>query len=296
MPELPEVETIVRDIRPVIIGKMISGLVIRPKAQSNLMNVDAQTFYEHTMTQIVVTVVRKGKYIIIPLDNDAAIVMHLGMTGKVLVRDVPDVDFDQRFTSDNFVDRHTHFLMELTDPSGEDADIELHFNDVRLFGHIWLVPNMEDINDIPIPGLKELGPDALGITIQEFSQIMRTRASIKSVLLDQKKIAGVGNIYADEACFSAGVRPTRKGASLSKEERAKLWLAVKTVLKEGLKYRGSSVSDYTDASGTAGSFQEHHRVYQKTGQKCVDCQDKIQKIKLSGRSTHFCPSCQSEGE
>ena len=216
MPELPEVETIVRDIRPAIIGKMISGLVMRPKAQSSLMNVDAQTFYEYTMTQIVTTVIRKGKYIIIPLDNDAAIVMHLGMTGKLLIREVPEVSFDERFTSDNFVDRHTHFLMELTDPSGEDEDMELHFNDVRLFGHIWLVPHLDDIDNIPIKGLAELGPDALGITIQEFSQIMRTRASIKSVLLDQKKIAGVGNIYADEACFSAGINPTRKGGSLSK--------------------------------------------------------------------------------
>lgn len=296
MPELPEVETIVRDIRPAIIGKMISGLVMRPKAQSNLMNVDPQTFYEHTMTQIVTTVIRKGKYIIMPLDNDSAIVMHLGMTGRILVRDVPEVSFDERFTSDNFVDRHTHFLMELTDPSGVDADVELHFNDVRLFGNIWLVTQLDDIDNIPITGLAELGPDALGITIQEFNHIMRTRASVKSVLLDQKKIAGVGNIYADEACFSAGVRPTRKGGSLSKGERAKLWLAVKTVLKEGLKYRGSSVSDYTDAAGKTGSFQEHHKVYQKTGQKCVDCEAKIQKIKLSGRSTHFCPSCQSEGD
>jgi formamidopyrimidine-DNA glycosylase len=295
MPELPEVETIVRDIRPVVIGKMISGLVMRPKAQSNLMNVDPQTFYEHTMTQIIVTVVRKGKYIIMPLDNDACIVMHLGMTGKLLVRDVPDVDFDERFTSDNFVDRHTHFLMELSDPDGGE-DVELQFNDVRLFGHIWLVPQLDDIDNIPIKGLAELGPDALGIESQDFNRIMRTRASIKSVLMDQKKIAGVGNIYADEACFSAGIRPTRRGESLSKEERAKLWLAVKTVLKEGLKYRGSSVSDYTDALGEEGTFQKHHRVYQKTGQKCVDCQDTIQKIKLSGRSTHFCPSCQSEGE
>lgn len=296
MPELPEVETIVRDIRPVIIGKMISGLVARPKAQASLMNVDVQTFYEHTMGQIVTTVVRKGKYIIMPLDNDAAIVLHLGMTGRILVQDVPEVSFDERFTSDNFVDRHTHFLMELTDPSGEDCDIELLFNDVRLFGNIWLIRQLDDIDNIPIPGLASLGPDALGITIQEFSHIMRTRGSLKSVLLDQKKIAGVGNIYADEACFSAGIHPTRKGESLSKEERAKLWLAVKTVLKEGLKYRGSSVSDYTDATGAAGSFQEHHKVYQKTGQKCVDCDAQIKKIKLSGRSTHFCPSCQSEGE
>ena len=296
MPELPEVETIVRDLRPAVMGKMISGLVMRPKAQSSLLNVDPQTFYEHTMTQIITTVLRKGKYIIMPLDNDAAIVMHLGMTGRILTREVPEVPFDERFTSDDFVDRHTHFLMEVTDPSGVEPDMELQFHDVRLFGNIWLVPGLEDIDNIPIKGLAELGPDALGITIEEFSRIMRTRASVKSVLMDQKKIAGVGNIYADEACHMAGVHPARRGGSLSKEERAKLWLSVKTVLKEGLKYRGSSVSDYTDAAGTEGSFQKYHKVYQKTGQECAFCQSTIEKIKLNGRSTHFCPSCQSEGE
>jgi formamidopyrimidine-DNA glycosylase len=277
-------------------GKMISGMVVRPKAQSNLLNVNAQVLYEHIMTQIVVTVIRKGKYIILPLDNNAVIVMHLGMTGRILVRGVPDVSFDERFTADAFVDRHTHFVIEFADPLGESEDVEMHFNDVRLFGNIWLVPDADDIDNLPVPGLIDLGPDALGISIQEFSQIMRGRRSIKSVLLDQNKIAGVGNIYSDEACFSAGIHPSRRGESLSKEERAKLWLAVKTVLKEGLKYRGSSVSDDTDTSGTAGSFQDHHRVYRKTGKRCVDCQDTIQKIKLNGRSTYFCPSCQKEGE
>lgn len=292
MPELPEVETIVRDIRPVLMGRLISGMVIRHKAVEYLMNVDPQTFYEHTVTQVVTTVLRKGKYIILPLDNDAVIVFHLGMTGRILLEEVPDIPIDERFTGEDYIDKHTHFMMELTDPSGETDDVELHFNDVRLFGNIWLVREADDINDLPVPGLVDLGPDALGITLDEFASIMRTRRNVKSVLLDQSKIAGVGNIYADEACFSAGVHPSRKGQSLTKEERAKLWFAVKTVLKEGLKYRGSSTSDYTDASGETGSFQEHHRVYQKTGIPCTECGSIIERIKLSGRSTHFCPSCQ----
>lgn len=292
IPELPEVETIVRDIRPAVMGRLISGLMIRHTAFEHLMNTDPQTFYEHTATQVITTVLRKGKYIILPLDNDAVIVMHLGMTGRLLLEDVPDVPFDDRFTGDDYVDKHTHFMMELSDPAGEEDDIELHFNDVRLFGHIWLVPEADDIENLPVPGLESLGPDALGINLEEFTSIMRTKRKVKSVLLDQNKIAGVGNIYADEACFSAGVHPTRTGESLTKEEKAKLWFAVKTVLKEGLKYRGSSTSDYTDASGESGSFQDHHRVYQKTGQKCVDCGETIERIKLAGRSTHFCPSCQ----
>jgi formamidopyrimidine-DNA glycosylase len=273
-------------------GKMITGLVVRHKAQSHLLNVDAQTFYEYVMTREITTVIRKGKYIILPLDNSAVIVFHLGMTGKILIKEIPDIGFDDRFTGSEHVDRHTHFLMELSDPSGETEGLELHFNDVRLFGRIWLVPQSDDIEDLPVPGLSTLGPDALGISLIEFNNIMGTKRNVKSVILDQRKIAGVGNIYADEACFSAGVLPTRESSSLSGEESGKLWLATKTVLKEGLKYRGSSVSDYTDASGNNGSFQDHHRVYQKAGQRCVECQDTIQKIKLSGRSTHFCPSCQ----
>lgn len=292
MPELPEVETIVRDIRPVLMGRLISGMVIRHKAVEHLMNVDPQTFYEYTVTQVVTTVLRKGKYIILPLDNDAVVVFHLGMTGRILLEEVPDIPIDERFTGEDCIDKHTHFMMELTDPSGETDDVELHFNDVRLFGNIWLVREADDINDLPVPALAGLGPDALGITLDEFASIMRTRRNVKSVLLDQSKIAGVGNIYADEACFSAGVRPSRKGQSLTKEERAKLWFAVKTVLKEGLKYRGSSTSDYTDASGESGSFQDHHRVYRKTGQKCVDCGETIERTKVAGRSTHFCPTCQ----
>lgn len=292
MPELPEVETIVRDIRPVIMGRLISGLVIRHKAVEYLMNVDPQTFYEHTVTQVITTVIRKGKYIIIPLDNNAVIVMHLRMTGRILLEEVPNVPIDERFTGEDYIDKHTHFMMELTDPSGETDDVELHFNDVRLLGKIWLVREADDIEDLPVPGLIDLGPDALGISLDEFSDAIQTRRTVKAVLLDQTKIAGVGNIYADEACFSAGVHPSRKGQSLSQEERAKLWFAVKTVLKEGLKYRGSSISDYTDAAGETGSFQDHHRVYQKTGTPCIECGSVIERVKLVGRSTHFCPSCQ----
>ena len=222
MPELPEVETIVRDIRPALMGKIIGGMVIRPKAQASLLNVDAQTFYENVMAQTLVTVIRKGKYIILPLENNTVIVIHLGMTGKLLVKEVPDVPFEERFTGTEFVDRHTHVVMEFTDPSGDEEDVELHFNDVRLFGNIWLVTDVDDIEHLPVPGLKDLGPDALGISIKEFSCIMRTKRNIKSVLLDQNQIAGVGNIYTDEACFSAGVHPSRKGNSLTKEERVKL--------------------------------------------------------------------------
>ncbi len=295
MPELPEVETIVRDLRSQIMGRVITGLVLREKAINHLLRTDPERFYQGIMNQSIVTILRKGKYIIMPLSNDNVLVIHLGMTGKLWVYETPDVAFVDQFTGDKYVDKHTHVLMELIDPSDEEEDLELHFNDVRLFGNVWLVEDVQDIERLDVPGLRELGPDALGITVKDFSKIMRGKRAVKAVLLDQTKIAGVGNIYADEACFCAGIHPATRGMSLKEEQIDKLRFAVKTVLKQGIKYRGSSTSDYTTTDGSEGSYQHYHRVYQKTGQKCVECNTLIKRIKLAGRSTHFCPSCQGEG-
>ena len=295
MPELPEVETIVRGLRPNIMGRIISGMIIRPKAQLHMLQTTPQHFYEQTIGQTVATVLRKGKYIILPLSNDNVIVLHMGMTGYLLLSETPDITFDERF-SENSIDKHTHFLMEFMDQSGNDLpDLELHFNDVRLFGNIWLVENAKDIENLDVPGLRELGPDALGISLKKFEESVSSKRSIKTILLDQKKIAGVGNIYADEALFSAHIHPATQGSSLTSNQISTLWFTIKSVLKQGIKYRGSSTSDYTTTDGSKGSFQNYHRVYGKTGQKCGDCSRVIERIKLGGRSTHFCPSCQPEG-
>ena len=294
MPELPEVETIVRDIRPHLLGRMITGMVLRGKAQANILKTTPTNFYQGTILQTIQTVVRKGKYIIIPLSNDNVLVMHLGMTGQVLLHEVPEmVDLEEHLGR---FDKHTHVVLELMDQSDDHLpDIELHFRDPRMFGNIWLVEDASDINNLDVPGLQDLGPDALGIELDIFKRAVRNKKSVKASLLDQSRLAGVGNIYADEACFSAKINPTTKGIDLSPEQLMKLWFAVKTVLKEGIKYRGSSTSDYTSADGSKGSYQEHHRVYGRFGQKCVECDDNITRIKVSGRSTHFCPSCQPRG-
>lgn len=293
MPELPEVETIVRDLRPAISGRTITALVIRQKAEKHLLNNDPFVFYEGIIGQEITTVLRKGKYILLPLTNSNVIVLHLGMTGKLLLRPIPQVSFDDRFSGEENIDKHTHFMLELSDLYEEDnQDLELAFNDVRLFGEIWLAENVQNIEQIDIPGLKDLGPDALGVSLAEFQKIIRRKRSIKAILLDQANLAGVGNIYTDEACFVAKVHPASLGTSLTEEQETKLWFAVKSVLKEGIHYRGSSVSDYTTTDGSRGSYQEHHRVYGKTGKKCVECESSIDRIKVVGRSTHFCPSCQ----
>jgi formamidopyrimidine-DNA glycosylase len=297
IPELPEIETIVRDLRSVVMGRCISGMVVRPKAQHHLLKVNPYTFYEGTIGQEIQTVLRKGKYIIMPLENGNVMVFHLGMTGKLLVQTVPDLSFDERFNGEDAFDKHTHLVMELTDLYNvENDDLELCFNDVRLFGSIWLVENVDNIDTLDVPGLRELGPDALGISLQEFEQAVCNKRAVKSSLLDQNNLAGVGNIYADEACFIAKVHPATKGSALSMEQKLKLWFAVKTVLKEGIRYGGSSVSDYTTVDGNKGAYQEHHRVYGRFGQKCVECESAIRRIKVAGRSTHYCPSCQPKGD
>ncbi len=295
MPELPEVETIVRSLRPHLMGRIISGMVIRPKAEIHILHTTPQYFYEQTIGETVTTVLRKGKYIIIPLSNDNIIVFHMGMTGYLLLSEVPDITFDLRFSGDEYVDKHTHFLMEFMDGSTDGLpDLELHFNDVRLFGNIWLAEDVQNIEEIDVPGLRDLGPDALGISLRAFEEAVSSKRSIKTILLDQKKIAGVGNIYADEALFSAHIHPATQGSSLTSNQISTLWFTVKSVLKQGIKYRGSSTSDYTTTDGGKGSFQDYHRVYRKTGQKCGDCSQTIKRIKLAGRSTHFCPSCQPQ--
>jgi formamidopyrimidine-DNA glycosylase len=296
MPELPEVETIVRDLRTQAMGRVITGLILREKALNHLLQTGPDRFYQGTMNQTIITILRRGKYIILPLSNNNVVVIHLGMTGKLLVYETPDVDIVEQLSNEDYIDKHTHMIMELIDPSGEEEDLEVHFNDVRLFGNIWLVEDVKDLEDIDVPGLKGLGKDALGISLVDFTKIVQSKRPVKSILLDQTKIAGVGNIYADEACFYAGVHPATRGINLQEEQINKLWFSVKTVLKLGIKYRGSSTSDYATTDGSKGSYQHRHRVYQKTGQKCVECGNVIERTKLAGRSTHFCPTCQGKGE
>jgi len=172
-------------------------------------------------------------------------------------------------------------------------DLEMSFHDPRRFGNVWLVKDAQNIEKLDVPGLKNLGPDALDIPLPKFEELLKgSKRTIKSLLLDQTKLAGVGNIYADEACFVAKVHPGRSSISLNESETAKLWFAVKTVLKEGIHFGGSSTSDYKSIWGNKGSYQQKHRVYGKKGKQCVECQTPIERIKIVGRSTHFCPSCQ----
>jgi formamidopyrimidine-DNA glycosylase len=277
-------------------GRMITGLMVRASCYKGkgILRCQPQFFYENIILETIQAVIRRGKYIIMPLSSGNVLVFHMGMTGRLLLSEVPVMGFDERFSGENHVDKHTHLSIELMDQSAEDLpDLELRFHDPRMFGHIWMVEKPDNIERLNVPGLRDLGPDALDITLEQFTSLLRAcKKTIKSFLLDQTKLAGVGNIYADEACFVAKVHPASITSKLSDIEVAKIWFAVKTVLKEGIQYRGSSTSDFTTIDGTQGSYQKKHRVYGKEGVACVECAKPIERIKIIGRSTHFCPSCQ----
>ena len=261
MPELPEVETVVRSLRPAVVGRRILNAEF---GTSRVMRGLPPDTAETLRGQQIVGVERFGKFIAIRLDR-GCLVVHLGMTGKLLVDSEPT--------------KWTHLVLTL------DHGTVL-YDDPRQFGRI------EYGSDIP-DRVAALGPEPLEVTVEEFGRRLRERRSpIKAVLLNQAVVRGVGNIYADEALFRAGIRPQKLAATLKRDAVAKLHAAMQEVLREAIESRGSSVSNYVDAEGQKGSFQNSHRVYQRTGEPCVTCSTPIERIVVAQRSTHYCPKCQ----
>jgi formamidopyrimidine-DNA glycosylase len=261
MPELPEVETVVRTLRPTLIGRRIENAEF---GQLRVLRGLPADTAEALRGQKVLAIERHGKFIAIQLDR-GYLVVHLGMTGKLLVGAEPT--------------KWTHAVFTLDKGT-------LLFDDPRQFGRI------EYGAELPAR-VVALGPEPLTVTPDEFARRLRLRKSpIKAVLLNQAVVRGVGNIYADEALFRAGIRPTRVAASLTRERANRLHAAMQEVLAEAIESRGSSVSNYVDADGRKGSFQNAHRVYQRTGEPCVTCGSPIKRIVVAQRSTHFCPKCQ----
>jgi formamidopyrimidine-DNA glycosylase len=261
VPELPEVETVVRTLRPAILGRRIlnaefGGLRV-------LRGLPIETA-RALAGQRVRAIERYGKFIAMRLDR-GYLVVHLGMTGKLLM--------------DAARTKWTHAIFTL------DRGV-LIYDDPRQFGRI------EYALELPAR-VAALGPEPLEVSLEEFARRLKVRRSpVKAVLLNQLVVRGVGNIYADEALFRAGIHPKRMAASLRKDRVAKLYRAMREVLAEAIESRGSSVSNYVDADGRKGSFQLSHRVYQRTGEPCVNCGAKIRRLVLAQRGTHYCPKCQ----
>jgi len=272
VPELPEVETVVREVRPCVIERVITRLWVGKKS---LRRTWSPAWNKALLGQRIMEVRRHGKWIFVLLGNERIVVIHLGMTGQLTV--VPAA-----LTKAS----HTHVVFGL-----DDTEVELRFRDIRRFGSVALLPPACTIEGY-LQEIK-LGPEPF-LVIGDYwrAQLIATRRCLKAVLLDQRVVGGVGNIYADESCFSARLHPARLGQSLSRREVGRLATAVPAVLNRAIDKRGSSIRDYVGGSGLRGSFQDEFCVYGRTGEPCVRCGKEIQVTRLAGRSTHYCPRCQ----
>lgn len=269
MPELPEVETIVRDLRSALEGQLVRHAEFLNTYIKESGDIPTLT---DLIGQRLIAIERRGKNIIFRFENDLAMVIHLKMTGRLLFDKLPPNE-----------DKHLHFRMEF-----EAA--KLYFYDVRKFGRIGLY----DLSGLAKHSrLSKLGPEPFEVIPGQFAGLFKNRNKpIKIALMDQEIIAGIGNIYADESLFAAGIRPNLKASKIKPDRLKRLHKAVMKVLKKAIDNRGSSVDDYLDGFGNSGKFQNSLKVYGRTGEKCPKCKSVIRRIVLGGRSTHYCPKCQ----
>ena len=270
MPELPEVETIVRDL-----ARLLPGSAIRRVEVPRPDLIDGDTpdgFAKKVRGRRIAGVTRRAKNIVIDL-GDGRLLVNLGMTGRLLVTRAKDDD-------------PTHLGVRF----GLDRGRELRYHDVRRFGRLWtLTDDAWHAFDGEL-GVEPLSDDFTPEWLREAAA--RSRVAVKVWLMDQARVVGVGNIYASEALFRAGVDPRRPANTLTPEELARVHDGVRQVLSEAIEYRGTTFLDYRDASGEEGAFAARLKVYDREGQTCGVCGGTVQRIVQGGRSTFFCPSCQ----
>ncbi len=277
MPELPEVETIARGLDKRISGDTVESVWIGSREQP--LKSPAGVIAVTLEGKRILRVHRAGKHIVFDLEGaipkksrqavalqTAQWIVHLGMTGRMVVCE-PAAE----------VAKHTHLIAKLA------SERELRFIDPRMFGKL----------SVHAGGFDPGGVEPLEVSKERFIALFRGRKTpIKSALLNQKLLRGVGNIYADESLFRAGIRPRRRAATITREHLGKLHRAVREVLREAIALGGSSTSDYVDADGEEGFFQLQHRVYGREGEPCLECGTAIRRVVLAGRSSHYCSNCQ----
>ncbi|UCE67440.1 MAG: bifunctional DNA-formamidopyrimidine glycosylase/DNA-(apurinic or apyrimidinic site) lyase [Candidatus Zixiibacteriota bacterium] len=268
MPELPEVQTIVDDLKGKIRGVRIIGIKTTTKSiwrykyprKANIVGATASD------------VVRRGKYILIYLSKNNVLIVHLGMTGKLIFTE-----------SGSKPEKHTHVMLKFT-------NFDIHYNDIRRFGFMDLV-SIDDLEKITY--LTKLGPDPFEIERRDFISIIRSKKRMmKQLLLDQNVISGLGNIYSDEILFKARIHPRATSSKISEKRLGNLHAAALDILRNAIKARGSSISNYVDGSGSRGEYQNSHLVYGREGRPCKKCGAKIRREVIGSRSAHFCPRCQ----
>jgi len=279
--ELPEVEVMRRDLEKEVVGKRIRAVVVRP--HRNAMRVirrhaRRKEFADRLAGKKVTKVERKGKYVLMHLDDGEVLVVHFGMSGQFL-----------RGTKRQALPTHTHVVMEFT--QGGD----LRYIDPRTFGEMFVAPadelgKVKELDHIAIDPLEDT------FTWQEFSYELSRRASkLKPLLMDQKFVSGLGNIYSDEVLFAAGLRHDHMSNQLSAQEVRRLYRAMREVLQDAVRGRGTTLDDeaYVDLFGRPGEFQGELKVYGRKGLPCRRCRTPIDSIKVNGRTSYFCPQCQS---
>ena len=287
MPELPEVETVKRGLLKLIVGrKIIAATSDNPKSFPNSSN-DIAAFL---IDSKIIDVRRRAKVLMIDLSTNYTLVIHLKMTGQLVF-----VDSISRFGAGhpndslvgNLPDKSTRVTISFEDKS------HLFFNDQRKFGWVRLIPTAEVPN---LPFMQKVGPEPLepDFTAKQFIARFkkRPRTSIKAAILDQSVIAGVGNIYADESLWGAKIHPARKVESVTDSELTELYSEVRYVMNLSIEKGGSTNRNYVNAEGKKGSYMDFARVFRREGLQCPRCGDEIVKIRVAGRGTHICPTCQ----
>ena len=272
MPELPEVETVCRSLRPHLLGRTIQGVrVVEPRLR---VKVDKQSHFS-VIGKRIEGIERRAKYILIQLSANAVWLFHLGMSGKLIC---VKPNTGRR--------RHDHIIVQLDDGG------ELRYHDPRRFG-LSLVTCRESVQELP--QLRGLGIDPFHADLTGEFLFRCTRGSerrIRDLLIDQQVIAGLGNIYANEILSITGIKPTKRAYRLTRRQADALARAIPRLLGDAIRWCGTSFSDYRDADNKTGEFQNHLRVYDRDGEKCRECPSVIRRVSIGNRSAFYCPTCQ----
>jgi len=265
MPELPEVETIKRELEAVILDKRITAVIVNNARV--IREPKKEKFVANLKNVAIKKIIRKGKLLIFELSSGKFLTIHLKMTGQLI------------YPGDGKTSRVSF---------GFSDDTILDFNDSRIFGELRIVDDWQKLKFI-----KELGPEPFDIDAEKFKEMLASKKTkIKVLIMDQKFISGIGNLYANEALFRARIHPERPANHLSDKEKELLFKGIKNTLSEAIQYKGSSVDQYVQVSGRPGEYVKYHKVYDREGEKCFRCKGRIKRISLGGRGTYFCPSCQ----
>lgn len=277
VPELPEVETVVRGLRELTLGKTIAEAKL---LGVKLKNQNPRSFTRDVVDRKVVDVRRRGKHLFIDLSDGLSLWCHLRMTGRFIDTDT-GYDFD----------KHDHAYFDLESPTKRKREnTRIVWRDVRKFGHVRLLPTAQIAEQKEIA---KLGPEPLEVSVRDFvSLFTKRKRTIKPALLDQQLLAGIGNIYADEALFAAKVHPLTLCCDISDDSLKKLRVEIRRILKKAISRMGTTVDNYAGVNGNPGKFQKYLKVYGREGEPCVNCGSEIIRIVIGQRSAHFCERCQ----